>query len=119
MKRKLLDQRLTRAFLEVAKRIREVFAEQLEPARLADRLPTGQDHDQPIDADPFAGGRRETVLERLDVIRIGPTALGEAGRLLVSVVQLGIRISELHPANEILEPLDDSLESVFGYLVEG
>ena len=50
-------------------------------------------------APPRSPGHRA----RLRLLRL----LGEPGRLLVGVVDLRERVAELHPADEVLEPLDD------------
>ena len=69
---------------------------------------------------PEAAGRRHPVGERLDVVRVallGGRVAGlplgllqrEARRLLVGVVDLRVRVAELHAADEVLEALDDAL----------
>src|SRR5262249_28453496 len=77
----------------------------------------GQEHDQAIDADALAGSRRQTVLERADVVLVHlvrfEIARGarrqlrlEPPALLGRIVELAEGIRNLEAANIELEPLD-------------
>ncbi len=74
----------------------------------------GQQHDEPVDADPHAPRRREPVLERADVVGVDSLGLGvapflerglrlETPQLLDRVVQLAERVRELAAGNDQLE----------------
>src|SRR3954453_7254401 len=84
---------------------------------LADRAGPGEQHHEPVDADPDAAGRRHAVLQRLDVglvvgLRLLVAGLGERPLLLepralvVGVVELGERVRELHAGGVGLPALD-------------
>ena len=86
---------------------------------VADRGLVGQQHDQPVDADPHAAGRRHAVLERADIVgvelmRLLVTRLAlaalilEPGPLIVGIVQLAERIGELGAVDEQLEALGEA-----------
>ena len=75
-------------------------------------------HRQPVDAQAEPAGRRHAVRERLDVVRVALLGLDvparalvrlhrEPRRLLLGVVQLAEGVAELHPADVVLEALDD------------
>ena len=77
-------------------------------------------HREPVDAHPEPARRRHAVGERLDVVRVALLGLDVAAgalvglhreprRLLLGVVDLGEGVAELHPADVVLEPLDDAL----------
>ena len=78
---------------------------------VADRLLAGEDHHEPVDPEPDATGRRHSVGERLDVVRVAALArhllrlLVEPLLLRRGVVDLRKRVPELHPAGEVFEPL--------------
>src|SRR6201996_3078031 len=83
---------------------------------VADRRDLGQQHDQPVDAETDAGGRRQPVLERPDEGQGGGHGLGVAAGgqrglglepllLLVGGVELAVAVGQL-PAP------DDQLEAV-------
>ena len=70
-------------------------------------------------ADPLAGGGRHAVLERADVVLVHPVGLLvaplalrrlvlEALPLVDRVVQLGVGVGELPPADEELEAVDEA-----------
>src|SRR5258708_13779508 len=52
---------------------------------VADGRAIGQQHDETIDPDPFAGGRRKAVLERADVVLVHRVRLEAAGRLVLEL----------------------------------
>ena len=74
---------------------------------------------------PMPPVRRHPVRHRLDVVGVAGLGLRVAGlalvhlhlealRLLLAVVQLAERVRELHPADDVLEALDDRLVVVGG-----
>ena len=85
---------------------------------VANARAVGQQHDQTIDADAAAAGRRQAVLERADVVGVvvhrlivaGLLRLGlllETRGLVLRVVQLGEAVGDLAPGDEQLEALGD------------
>src|SRR4030042_2746104 len=42
---------------------------------LPDRLPVGQDHRQPVDADALPARRRQSVVEGLEIVHVGDVGL--------------------------------------------
>ena len=86
-------------------------AERWEQDHVADRVPAGEQHRQTIDPEPEPARGGHPVRERLDVVRVAALALDvlrlrlEARALLLGVVDLRERVSELHPAGEVLEAL--------------
>src|SRR5687767_5682968 len=84
---------------------------------VADRQTVGQEHDQPIDPQPFTRRRRHPVFERPDVILVHsmsflvapgslPKLILEAPLLLGGIVQLAECIGELEAGHVQLEPFD-------------
>ncbi len=84
---------------------------------ITNRRAVGQQHDEPIDADALAGGRRQAVLEGADVVLVhdvrfevagGPAGqLGlEAAALLRRIVELAEGVGHLEAADVELEALD-------------
>src|SRR2546425_297745 len=89
-----------------------------EQEALADRRRAGEEHHGTVDADPFPRRRRHAVLERADVVLVEPVRLGvaareelpllaEAGELVDRVVQLAVRVGQLAPPDEELEPVHE------------
>src|SRR5574337_1196935 len=77
----------------------------------------GQEHRQPVDADPFARRRRHPVLQRPQIIFIQtmsfeialialPQLIKKAGALLAWIVQLRVGVRDFHPTHEQLKPLN-------------
>ena len=64
-----------------------------EEDHVADRVLSGQDHREPVDAEPAAAGRRHPVRERLDVVRVALLGLDVAAGAL-----LGLHREPLAPA---------------------
>ena len=66
---------------------------------------------KPVDPEAEPAGRRHPVRERLDVVRVAALALDAARPACAKracssrVVDLGERVAELHPADEVLEAL--------------
>ena len=86
---------------------------------LADRVPSTEQHHQPVDADADAPGGGHPVLQRAhEVLVVGLgllVALGlagslglEAGALLVGIVELAEGVGELDAAGKALEALTTS-----------
>src|SRR5471032_740622 len=84
---------------------------------VADREAVGEQHDEAIDADPFAAGRREAVFERADVVLVHRVRLEVAARavlqlsfeapaLLDRVVELAEGVRDFEAADVQLEALD-------------
>src|SRR6516165_2608344 len=82
-----------------------------EDENVADGALIGQQHDQPVNADADAGGRRHAVFKGANEIPIGlgdlfvsRSACGdlcvEARALIVWIVELGKGIGDLHSAAE-------------------
>jgi hypothetical protein len=76
-----------------------------------------QHHHEPVDADPFPAGRRQTVFERPDVVFVHHVGFGvtfapflelllETAALLQRIVQLTERVRHLEAADVQLEALD-------------
>ena len=85
-----------------------------EEDHVADRLPAGEQHREPVDAEAEAARRRHAVGERLDVVRVAALALDllrtAASKRSCCVAASLIsreRVAELHPAGEVLEPLGE------------
>ena len=77
-----------------------------EEDHVADRLDARDQHHQPVDADAEPAGRRQAVLERLDVVVVDglgllvaaglqPRLVREALRLVDGIVELGVGVGEL------------------------
>src|SRR5439155_1297197 len=99
-------------------RRRGLGPEMREQNDLADRRRVGEEHHETVDADPFTRRRRHAVLERADVVLVEPVRLGvaareelpllaEAGELVDRVVQLAVRVGQLAPPDEELEPVHE------------
>ena len=84
---------------------------------VANRRRVREHHGEPIDAHAFAGGWREAVFERADVVLVHSVRFGVAAALLFElcfeapalferVVQLAERVGHLEAADVQLEPLD-------------
>ena len=92
-----------------------VGAQGREENDVADRLAAREEHHEAVDPEAEPGRRRHAVGERLDVVRIATHALHvlgllvEAALLLVGIVDLRVRVAELHAGGEVLEPLGDRL----------
>ncbi len=84
---------------------------------IADRLDSGEQHHQPIEADAEPTGGWQAVLERAHVVVVDRLGLlvsarlelslgGEPLRLVDRVVELAVGVRELAPGDDQLEPLD-------------
>src|SRR5208283_2961351 len=84
---------------------------------VADGTRIGQQHGEPIDADAFAGSRRQSVRESTNVVLVHLVSLFvtahpfaqlllEAAALLLRIVQLTEGVPDLQAANEDLEALN-------------
>ena len=93
------------------------LAKRRKEDHVADRVAAREEHREPVDPEPEPARRRHPVGERLDEVRVARLGAHVAGRalgllepealgLLVRVVQLREGVSELHPAGEELEALD-------------
>ncbi len=95
-----------------------VGAEQGEEDYVADGAGAGEDHGEAVDADAFAGGGWEAVAEGADVVFVYfghgffvATGFfeelgGEAGALVVGVVELGEGVADFEAADVELEAFD-------------
>src|SRR5438477_3697752 len=95
------------------------FALQLRKQdHVANRRAVGEEHDEAVDADAFARGRRQAVLERANVIGVVVHRLlvagflrfrlrGEARGLVLGVVQLGEAVRDLAAGDDELEAVGD------------
>ena len=83
---------------------------------IPNRHRVGENHDEPIDADAFAGGWRKAVFEGADVVLVHDVRFGVPAALLFEllfepaalfdrVVQLAERIGDLETRDVQLEPL--------------
>src|SRR5262245_65381094 len=90
-----------------------------EEDHVADRMLICQDHDQAVDPDPFATGRRHPVRERADVILVehhrllvASLALShlflEAAALFDRVVQFREGVGDLHVCDIKFETIDEA-----------
>jgi len=61
------------------------FSHQREQNHVSDRWAIGQEHHEPIDADAFAAGRRQAVLERPDVIFVHRVRFEVAARAVLEL----------------------------------
>src|SRR6267142_2790543 len=93
------------------------FPQQRKQNDVPDRRTVGQEHHEAIDADALAAGRRQAVLERMDVVFVhlvrfdvasgAVLQLGlEPATLLRRIVQLAEGIRHLDAVDIQLEPLD-------------
>lgn len=89
-----------------------------EEQHIPNRRRIGQQHDQPIDADPLPRRRRHAVLQRADVVGVEVHGLlvagfllvdllGEALGLILGIVQLREAVGNLAAADEEFEALGD------------
>ena len=67
-------------------------AEGREEDHVADRVDAGDEHDQPVDADPEPAGRRQPVLERFDVL-----VVDRLGLLVAAGLEPRLRLEALRP----------------------
>ncbi len=78
----------------------------------------GEQHDQPVDADAFARGRRQAVLQRADVVGVVvhglvvagfllPHLFAEARGLVLRIVELGEAVRDFAPGDVELEAFGD------------
>src|ERR1019366_2733402 len=91
--------------------------QQREEDHIADGARIGQQHGQPIDANAFTCGRRQSIRQSANVVLIHLVGFFVAARafaalpleapaLLLGIVQLAERVADLKSANEYLETLD-------------
>src|SRR6185503_16678119 len=77
-----------------------------EQDHVADRRAVGEEHHEPVDAEPGPRGRRQAVLERADVVGVvvhrfllsgflEPRLVAKALRLVLRIVQLGEAVRDL------------------------
>ena len=67
-------------------------AQRREEDHVADRVDAGDEHHQPVHADPEPAGRRQAVLERLDVV-----VVDRLGLLVAAGLELRLRLEALAP----------------------
>src|SRR6185436_2589602 len=103
--------------------LRSTPAHQREQDDVTNRRAVGQQHDQPVDADPLAGGRRQPILERADVVLVHrmrfEVAAGTILQLLLEPAPLLDGIVELAEGIRHLEPADVEFEPLHGVGVVG
>src|SRR5678816_1282443 len=89
-----------------------------EQQHVADRRLVGEQHDNAVDADTEARGRRHAVFERANIVRVEEHRLLVSGvlarrllpkprRLVVRIVELGETVGQLATAHEELEAVRD------------